>query len=769
MKNNLPVIILRGLILLPSNELKLEFEDDDSRKLLDMAELFHDGKLLVVPSKDPYEVNPDINTLPKIGVEAKIIQRIVLPNGKIRIVIKGIKRKYIKTFISLKADSTLEAIIAPMEEEQIDSLEEKAIVRKIIRELDYYINNVPSIGNSILAKLNNLVKLEELVDTVVPNIPLTLDRVYEYLEEAKVSERARMLLLDIYKEEELSNIERDLDFKVTKEFDKHQRDFLLKEKLRMIKEELGEVSSKESEVEELRCKLNNLDINDNMREKISSLIDRYEVLPNMSPELNIERTYIDTLLSLPWNYQTVDNEDLKDVRKSLDETHNGLDKVKTRIIEYLAVKKNTHGLKSPIICLVGPPGVGKTTLAFSIAKAIKRNFTKISVGGLDDEAEILGHRKTYIGAKQGKIINGIIKAKSNNPLFLIDEIDKMTHNIKGDPAGALLSVLDPEQNKYFQDNYLDEEYDLSNVMFILTANDINNIPTPLKDRLEIIKLDGYTEYEKLSIAKKHIIPKISKDMGIDKIIFKDEAILDIIRLYTKEAGVRELERLLSKIIRKIVTKLMTEEIKKIPTITSNNLSTYLGASIYDNSKVEANVGIVNGLAYTEYGGDVLPIETNYYKGKGNLILTGSLGEVMKESASIALSYVKANYKKFKINYEKLENNDIHLHALEGAIPKEGPSAGITLVTSIISALTDLKVKSNIAMTGEVSLHGNVLKIGGLKEKSLGALRNGVDTIIIPYDNLREVDELPKEIKDKITFVPVKNYEEVYKFINNKES
>ena len=764
MKNNLPVIVLRGLILLPFNELKLEFEDDDSRKIADMAELFHDGKLLVVSSKDPYDVNPDINTLPKVGVESKIVHKMVLPNGKVRVTIKGLERVNVKNYISLKADNTLEAIISRKEKEVLDSLEEKAIIRRLQRELEFYVNNVPNVGNGMLSKLHNVTSLEEFIDVLVPFLPIMIDRVYDYLEEDKISERARMLLLDIYKEEELFNIERDLDLKVSKEFDKNQRDFLLREKLKMLKEELGDVSSKEEELNELRDKLEKLSINSDLKKRISKAIDRYETLPSQSPELNLERTYIDTLLSLPWNIETIDNDDLKDVKNSLDETHDGLEKVKTRIIEYLAVKKNTNSLKSPIICLVGPPGVGKTSLAISIASAMKRNFVKMSVGGLDDEAEIVGHRRTYVGARPGKIITNIIKAKSSNPLFLIDEIDKMTSNINGDPVSALLSVLDPEQNNKFEDNYLEEEFDLSKVMFVCTANDVSNIPGPLKDRLEVIKLDGYTEYEKLNIVNLHIIPKLCKSMGIDEVKIGDDAILNIIRYYTKEAGVRELERKISTIIRKIVTRIVNGEIKRCPVITIKSLENYLGLPIYSDNSVEPRIGVVNGLAYTPYGGELLPIEANYYKGKGNLVLTGSLGEVMKESAMIALSYVKSNYKLFGIDYKMLEENDIHLHALDGAIPKEGPSAGITLVTTIVSAFTNMKVSPKFAMTGEISLHGDVLKIGGLKEKALGALRSGVDTIIIPYDNYNEVKELPKEIQSKITFIPVKNYEEAYSII-----
>ena len=763
MKQNLPVIILRGLILLPSNELKLEFEDDTSKKILDMAYMFHDGKILIVSSTDPYDVNTK-NNLPDVGVESIITNKIVLPNGNIRVSVKGYKRVGITNYISLKSTNTLEALINDFDVEKIEPFEENAIIKKVMKELEFYTNNVPNVGNSILTKASSIKKLDELTDTIVRFIPLTLDRLNEYLKEYRPSERARMLLLDIYREEEVYTIEKDLDLKVSEELEKNQKEFILKEKLRLIKEELGEVSTKEEEINSLRDKLNKLNISTDIKERISKLISRYETLPMMSPELNIERTYLDTLLSLPWNYYTKENDNLDNVMELLNETHSGLENVKRRIIEYLAIKKNTNSLKGPIICLVGPPGVGKTSLAYSISKAIERRFTKISVGGLDDEAEILGHRKTYVGARPGKIINGIIKSGSSNPVFLIDEIDKMSKGINGDPYAALLSILDPEQNKYFQDNYIEEEYDISNVMFILTANDITSIPSPLKDRLEIIKLDGYTEYEKLDIAKTHLIPKACKEMGIDKVFIKDDAILDIIRYYTKEAGIRELERKINDIIRKIVTRIVTKEISKSPIITSKNLEKYLGISKCSMKVFESKVGVVNGLGYTEYGGDIIPIESNYYKGSGKLILTGSLGDIMKESATIALSYIKANYKYYKIPYDKLENNDIHIHALEGAIPKEGPSAGITLTTSIISSLTGLEVKNNIAMTGEISLHGDILKIGGLKEKSLAALRNGVDTIIIPKDNLVDIKELPVEITNKIKFIPVDNYIDVYNFL-----
>ena len=481
------------------------------------------------------------------------------------------------------------------------------------------------------------------------------------------------------------------------------------------------------------------------------------------------KNYIDWLIDLPWEKETKDNEDLKEVRKILDESHYGLDSVKTRIIEFLAVKQMTQELRGPILCLVGPPGVGKTSLAFRVAKAINRNFVKISVGGINDEAEIIGHRKTYIGASPGKIISSMKKAGSINPVFLVDEIDKMTKDIKGDPASTLLEVFDPEQNKYFTDNYIEEEYDLSKVMFITTANYVEQIPEALRDRLEIVELSGYTEYEKLDICKKHLIKKISKEHGLEEGIvkFEDEALLSIIRYYTKEAGVRELERKISTIIRKIVTSIVMNNVKpKEIYITRENLKQYIGNEkyhyIYKN--IDGQVGVVNGLAYTSYGGDVLPIEVNFYKGKGDLVLTGSLGEVMQESAKIAYSYIKSNCKKFKIDYNDIIDKDIHIHVPEGAIPKDGPSAGVALTTALISALLNKEVSTNIAMTGEITLRGNVLAIGGLKEKSTGACRNNIKKIIIPYDNQSDIDEIPEEIKNNIEYIPVKKYEEIFKII-----
>lgn len=773
-KTNLPVIILRGIVLLPNNDIRLEFDQDDSKNIIDVAELFHDNTILVVSSEDPLEEHPDRQELPKIGVVSKIKHKMELPNGKTRVVISGIKRASIFEYLNLNNTSeVLESIVTNITEEKIDEKEEHVIIRKLNREIEEYIKSVPYMSNSILALITNVNSLSKLTDIIAPHLPINMKRIHKYLNETSSTARATMILEDIYHEKELFNIEKDIDQKLKKEIDNNQKEFILREKMKMIKEELGETTSKDDDITKYKEKIKEIKAPEKIKERLFRELKRYETLPPMSQETTVILNYIDWLIELPWETYTEDNTDLKQVRNYLDETHDGLDEVKTRIIEYLAVKQMTNSLHGPIICLVGPPGVGKTSLAISIAHAMGRNFVKMSVGGINDEAEIFGHRRTYIGAMPGRIVQSIKKAKSNNPVFLIDEIDKMTKDIKGDPASALLEVLDPEQNEYFIDHYIEEEVDLSQVMFIATANYIEDIPEALKDRLEIVNLSSYTEYEKQSIAKKYLIPKICKEHGLKEqyINFDDEVILTIIREYTKEAGVRELERQLSKVIRKIVTSIIVTKVKiNGLNITQKNLEKYLGKPKYHTSKKAKKymVGVVNGLAYTSYGGDILPIEVNYYKGHGNLVLTGSLGDIMKESAHIALSYIKANFQKYYIDYQKLITNDIHIHVPEGAIPKDGPSAGITLTTALISAFTNTKVDKSIAMTGEMTLRGEILAIGGLKEKSIGAHRNGIKTILIPYDNLSDLDKVPEEVKKDIKFIPIKNYQEVMKIIKKEQ-
>lgn len=769
-KFNLPVILLKGIILLPNNDLRLEFENNESKNILDASEFFHDNKVLVVGQIDVLEETNLLADLPKIGVVARINHKMELPNGNVRVTLNGLSRAYVHEYLNInKRFDSLESIVSEVVETSPDVTEEPIILRKIYHEFEKHIKTVPYITNSILSNLNNVKSLSKMTDIIAMQVAQTNNRLNEYLMELDVNNRTEMVLRDIYEQQEMFKIEKNIEQKVKSNIDNSQKEYFLREKIKVIKEELGDVNGKDEEIEKLREKASSLDAPEYIKNRLNEEIKKYESLTNLTPEVNVVRNYIDWLLNLPWNKKTVDNDDLKDVKKSLDESHYGLEKVKERIIEYLAVKQMTNSLKSPIICLVGPPGVGKTSLAFSIASAIKREFTKISVGGIHDESEIIGHRRSYVGASPGRIIQGLKKAKSSNPVFLIDEIDKMTKDMKGDPASCLLSVLDPEQNSLFSDNYIEENVDLSNVMFVATANYIDDIPEALKDRLEIINISGYTEFEKLDIVKKHLLKKICDNHGLEfeKISVSDEVILKIIRNYTKEAGVRELERQLAAIIRKTVTKIVTNNIKieKI-NILEKDLEKYLGKPKFMNfNKLdESSIGIVNGLAYTYFGGDTLPIEVTYFKGDGKLTLTGCLGDVMKESASIALSYIKANSKEFGIDYDKINKSDIHIHVPEGAVPKDGPSAGITLTTALISAFGNIKIDNTLAMTGEITLRGKVLPIGGLKEKSIGAFRNGIKKIIIPKDNIRDLDEIPKEIKESIEYIPVEDYKEIFKII-----
>ena len=762
-KYNLPVILLKGIILLPQNTLKLEFDSKNTdNNVIDMSLLFHDNYILVVSEYDS-------RNLPKIGILSKIENNLVLPNGNTRVDIKGLRRVNIVEFLNLnKVKEPLESIVSEIEVEKVDN--EEIIINKLVKEIKSYVKNIPYISNSMISLIEKEKSLDKFTDIVVPTLINNRKRMLEYLNITNPNVRGEMLLKDIYQEKEMFQIERKIDMKIRKEMDDSQKEFLIKEKIKLLKEELGETSNKDSDVEKLKLRIDKLDCPKKIKERLNFELSRYETGSSMSPEVNVIRDYIEWLLDLPWNVFTKDNDDLRSVRASLDKSHYGLEEVKQRIIEYLAVKKLSKSNNSPIICLVGPPGVGKTSLAFSIAEAMKRNFVKISVSGIKDESEILGHRKTYVGASPGRIIASLKKAKSSNPLFLIDEIDKMSNEYHNDPVSSLLGVLDPEQNKYFSDNYIEEDFDLSHVLFILTANYIENIPEALRDRLEIINISGYTEFEKLDIATKHLLPKIIKEKGLneDFININNDTILKIIRNYTKESGVRELERQLDKLVRKIVTQIVMNNIKvnKI-NINDKVLEKYLGKEKYKfNTKTKSQVGVVNGLAYTIYGGDTLPIEVNYFKGKGNLILTGSLGEVMKESASIALNYLKSNYQYYKINYDDLINNDIHIHVPEGAIKKDGPSAGIALTLAILSAITKTKIPNTLALTGEITLRGHVLAIGGLKEKSIGALRSGIKTIIIPFDNAKDLEELPDEVKNNIKFIKVKSFKEVYKVIKD---
>ena len=772
-KTTLPVILLRGMVLLPYSEIRLEVNNDIDRKIWQMAEDNHDNNILIVPLSNPLDESFEVDELSKIAVMGKIKLKMELQNGSTRVVVTGINRVKVYSYDNYEDNNNiLQASIGNTTQFAITPKDEIVLMHKLTREFEEYIETRHDLGNSILNDVVGIKSIAKATDIMATYVPVSYERKIEYLKTINPYTRLLMLLEDIKKERQLVELEQKIDIEVKKQLDNSQKEFILREKLRVIKEELGEANIKDDDIDTIKNKIESANYPPKIKERLSQELKRYEMLSPNSPEISITRNYIDWLIDLPWDKFTKDNNDLVKTRKLLDETHYGLDKIKERIIEFLAVRQNTKNSKSPIICLAGPPGVGKTSLAKSIAKSMNRNFVKISVGGVNDEAEIIGHRRAYIGANPGRIISGMKKAGSSNPVFLIDEIDKMTRDYKGDPASALLEVLDQEQNQNFYDNYIEEEYDLSQVLFILTANYLYNIPEPLRDRLEIIELSGYTEYEKLDIVKRHILPKELENHGLTNknIKLNDDTILNIIRYYTKEAGVREAERLIATICRKVVTEMISSKNKKT-LYKIDDIEKYLGKKKYfytENNK-EDKVGVANGLAYTKYGGDILPIEVTFYKGKGKLVLTGSLGDVIKESANIALSYIKSHYDEFGIDYKMLEENDIHVHLPEGATPKDGPSAGITLTTALISALTNKPVNHTIGMTGEITLRGQVLPIGGLKEKAIGAHRSGLKTIILPKENERDLDEIPEEIIDKLDFVFVEEYKDVYNVLNSTKN
>ena len=763
LKTKLPVIVLRNIVLLPLGEIKLEVEEVLDKEIIYNAINEHNGYVLLVSPK--YATN-DVLTkedLPKIGIIGKITSNFELPNTNVRISIAGINRAFIYDYIQ-DGDLVKDAIIGPQKVETEDSDISNAKIRLIKEEFSKYVAVMPSISNYYVNKINEEKSLENITDSIINILPISFEEKYKFLEDPNANTRADYLISLLQKERNISALENDIETKLKINLDESQKEFVLREKLKVIKKELHEDTSKEDEIDSLNKKIASLKIDEDIKERLYKEVKKYENIPISSPELTISKNYLDTMLSLPWNILTKDETNLSKIEKVLNETHYGLNDIKTRILEYIAVKKLSNEENAPILCLVGPPGVGKTTLAFSIAKALNKNFVKISVGGVSDQAEIVGHRRTYVGAEPGRIINGMIKAKSSNPLFLIDEIDKMTQGFNGDPESAMLEVLDREQNKYFTDNFLEEKYDLSKVMFVLTANDISSIPGPLLDRLEIIELSSYTRFEKLDIVKKYMLPKLLKDHGLNKykITFTDDAINTIIENYSKEAGVRELERIISKILRKLAVKILNKEIKEIE-INNKNLTEFIGKEKYSSKKNIKNLpGVVNGLAYTPFGGVTLPIEVCFYKGRGNIILTGSLGEVMKESANISIGYVKTILKDLKVKEDFFETHDIHINVTEAAVKKEGPSAGVALTTAIISSLKNKTISNEIAMTGEITLMGSILEIGGLKEKTIGAYNSNVKKIFIPKANEKDLEELPKEITENIKIYLVDNYKDIYK-------
>lgn len=767
-KNNLPVILLKGLVVLPLSDARIELNNDISKKVIEISKLYHNYEVLIVTPLNDLEVNPDTSDLPTIGVVAKITSKLDLPNGNSRIVLRGIKRVRILEYVNYSNEKDiLDSIVTNIKEDEYDEIEETALLRKLMNELELFISTNPYISNSILSQIKGTTDLDRLTDLVANFLPLNYEKKLNFSLDFSRKSRAKKLIKEINVELAVIDLENKIDLKLKKDLDDMQKEMLLKEKIKIIKKELGEKDSKSEYIEEVNIKLNNPFIPEDIKKRISSELDRLSVTPDVSPELAVIRSYIDYLVSIPWGILTKDESNLNTIKNKLDTTHYGLTKVKERIIEYIAVKLNNKNTASPIICLVGPPGVGKTTLAESIAKCLNKNFVKISLGGINDPAELIGHRKTYIGSSPGKIITSLIKSKSMNPVILLDEVDKLSKDYKGDPASALLDLLDTNQNSNFVDNYIEEKINLNNVTWILTANDINLIPPVLQDRLEIIHLDAYLDYEKVTIVKNYLIDRVKKKNGIvnAKVNITDNVIYKIIDGYTKESGVRELERLLNKIIRKIITKykLENKNLENIE-IKEKDLVTYLSTVKYFPSRnSKSKVGLSKALAANPYGGSILEIEVTSYPGKEEFITSGTLGDTLKESIFISLSYIKSHIKDFNIDSKKLKET-IHLNFREGGIPKDGPSAGTMITSTILSHLLNIKIPSNISMTGEMTLLGDVLPVGAIREKSYAAIKNNINIIFLSCENKRNVVKLDPVIKNKIKFIFVENYLEIFNYL-----
>ena len=757
----LPSIAIRGIAPFPHTDLRIEVGRIVSRNALLEAEKNYGSYVLLLIQENPMHDKPTPENVLEYGVVAKIGIKIKLPNGNFKVKFDPIVRAKIINIERITPFFLTRFNTMPTVQEDIDH--ELALVRMLAKQVLENSKTILKNPKLSLESIRKGVSSDRLCDVVTDSLRISENLKFKYIKTASLNERLTYLLADIEKEKYMHSIEDEINKTVKKNIDENQKEYYLREKMRAIQEELGDKVKKESDIEELKTKIKAKKMPEHIEEKAMYELSRYQSLPAASGESGVIRTYLDFLVDLPWHEVTTDEKDIAKAERALDSTHFGLEKVKERIIEYLAVKILTGKNPQTILCLVGPPGVGKTTLAQSIALALGRNFVKQSLGGIKDEAEIRGHRRTYLGALPGRILQGIKKSKVVNPVFLLDEVDKLGSDYKGDPSAALLEVLDPEQNAKFSDHYLEEQYDLSQVLFIATANYLGNIPAPLRDRMEIIELSSYTEIEKFNIAREHLIKKQLDTHGLDakKFSINDEAIMELIRSYTREAGVRQLDRIFGTLIRKSI-KIILGDKKGNVAITKDTVVDFLGKPRFSNTKSETEdqIGVVTGLAYTQFGGDTLPVEVTYYKGKGKLVLTGKLGDVMKESAQAALSYVKSNSEKYKIDADFYIENDIHIHVPEGAVPKDGPSAGVTMATAIVSALTHKKVDHLIGMTGEITLRGRILPIGGLKEKSIAAHRSGLKTIMIPFDNKKDLEDIPKEIQESLEIVPVASIEEI---------
>lgn len=755
-----PLLPLRGVLVYPTMVLHLDVGRDKSIQALEQAAM-DENIIFLAMQKEMNIDDPKEDDIYSVGTVAKVKQMLKLPNGTLRVLVEGLHRAEVVEFI--EEENVVQVSIKTVTEEVEDDLEEEALMRTLLEHFEQYIKVSKKVSNETFATVADVEEPGRLADLIASHLPIKTKQKQEILEIVSVKERLHTLISIIQDEQELLSLEKKIGQKVKRSMERTQKEYFLREQMKAIQTELGDKEGKGGEVEELREKIEQSGMPEETTKAALKELDRYEKLPASSAESGVIRNYIDWLLALPWTEATEDMIDLVHSEEILNKDHYGLEKVKERVLEYLAVQKLTNSLKGPILCLVGPPGVGKTSLARSIATSLNRNFVRVSLGGVRDESEIRGHRRTYVGAMPGRIIQGMKKAKTVNPVFLLDEIDKMSNDFRGDPSAALLEVLDPEQNHNFSDHYIEEPYDLSKVMFVATANTLSSIPGPLLDRMEIISIAGYTELEKVHIAREHLLPKQLKEHGLRKgnLQVRDEALLEIIRYYTREAGVRTLERQIAKVCRKAAKIIVTAERKRI-VVTEKNIVDLLGKHIFRYGQAEKTdqVGMATGLAYTAAGGDTLAIEVSVAPGKGKLILTGKLGDVMKESAQAAFSYIRSRAEELHIDPNFHEKNDIHIHVPEGAVPKDGPSAGITMATALISALTGIPVSKEVGMTGEITLRGRVLPIGGLKEKTLSAHRAGLTKIILPAENEKDLDDIPESVKENLTFVLASHLDEV---------
>lgn len=752
----LPLVPLRNIVVMPNSTVSFDVLRDFSKKAIEAA-MRDSHEVILAAQIEPEKENPGFTDLFSTGTLCNIKQIVKLPGGASRVMVDGVKRVDLCELILHEPYFTVAAQEVD-ETEPEDVLKNAANIRNLQEAFDEYIKLSRVITREELVKrLVRIKTLGALCDCLIGSANLDFHIKQELLETVDVYERVEAFITALGYETEILKIQNQLNMKVRERIEQNQRDYFLREEKRLIDEELGD--GIENEAEEYRSRIDALELSDEVREKLLKEVSRFERMAGSSADSAVSRNYLDTVLDLPWNNKTEENLDLDNVKEILDEDHYGLEKVKERVIEQLAVRKLTGGREGTLICLAGPPGTGKTSVARSIARAIGRKYVRISLGGVHDEAEIRGHRKTYIGAMPGRIMAGMQQAKTKNPLLLLDEIDKLGADIKGDPASALLEVLDYEQNSTFKDHFVDIPFDLSDVMFIATANDLSHIPAPLADRLEIIEISGYTNTEKLNIAREYLVPKQAKENGIEgkKFELTDDALELICEQYTREAGVRQTERVIASLMRKLAKKFAVENRRSVK-VTAKNLHQYLGKPRYhyDMMNESDQVGVVRGLAWTAVGGDTLSVEVNVMDGAGKTELTGQLGDVMQESAKTAISYIRSVSSELGIKSDFYKTKDIHIHVPEGAVPKDGPSAGVTLATAVASALTGKAVRRDIAMTGEITLRGRVLAIGGLKEKSIAAMRAGINTVIIPEENRADIDEMPQEVKDAIRFIPVKD-------------